>query len=181
MIEYIYKFHQWYHSTTPNRSTVTLKVLLPKLKLDLLNRRLLARLFDISRRHIRPAEVHSYIRLASLIQARQVRLIQDPLPHRHKQTIEIGTSEIRSTRQLSQGILIRAYRVQNDVLCGVGIHLLRQIGVDPEELVGIGATSTHALALRFETLQESLEPFERRRVFADPDEFHTAQTFGWVG
>lgn len=48
--------------------------------------------------------------------------------------------------------------------------------MDAQELVAVAATE----GLSLERREKCLEPFERRSVFADPDEFHAAETLGWV-
>ena len=53
--------------------------------------------------------------------------------------------------------------------------------MDAQELVAVVAGGVGCLlALSFERRKENLEPFEGGGVFADPDEFDTAETGRWV-
>jgi hypothetical protein len=119
------------------------KMLFPKLELDPTDSSLLTSLLDIPRSHIRPTKVHPDLTLPTPIQTRQITLVQNPLAHPHKQTIEIRPSKIRPRRQLRQRILVRPDRVQDDILRRVGIHALRQVRVDPQELL-LRAGARHA-------------------------------------
>jgi hypothetical protein len=155
--------------------TARSEVLLPKLKLDLTHSSLLARLLDISRRHVRPAKVHSHLTLTASIQPRQIILIKNTLSHPHQQPIEIRPTKIRPRRQLRQRILISPHGIENNILRRIGVNPLRKIRVNPQKLL-LRSRARHAQTLRFKRRQQSLEPFERRRVFADPDELDSAQT-----
>lgn len=48
---------------TKRHTSLDLKMLLPKLKPNLINRSLLTRLANVPRRRIRPAKVHAHLRL----------------------------------------------------------------------------------------------------------------------
>lgn len=53
--------------------------------------------------------------------------------------------------------------------------------MDTQELVPVAPGRGRGfLALRLERREECLEPFEGRRVFADPDELDAAETGRWV-
>lgn len=115
----------------------SLEVLLPELKVDLLARRLLTRLLDIPCRDIWSAEIHTHVCPQRALQPVHICAVQQPVAHAAQQTREVGTPEVRSALELSEGILICADRVQDDVLRGVCVHLLCQVGVDTQELVAV--------------------------------------------
>lgn len=127
------------------------------------------------------AEVHTDSRPHAL-QPVDIRPVQNPVPHRLEQLEEVGPPEVGPALQLGQGVDVRANRVEHDVLRRVHVELLRQVGVDLEELHARGAGDTRGfVALCLKRRQEGLEPLERARVLADPDELHTAETRGRVG
>jgi len=152
-------------------------MLLPELEVDFLARGHLTRLLDIPRRNVGSAEVYSDFCPERALEAVHVGAVQDAVAHTAEQALEVGTTKVGPRLEFGQRILVGTNRVEHNVLRSVGIHLLREVGVDAQELVAIGA----AQGLRFERGEERLEPLERRCVFADPDEFDTAETLGGVG
>jgi len=151
-------------------------MLLPELKVDFLARRILTRLLDIPRRDIRPTKVHPDIRPQRALQPPNISPINNPIPHPAKQSREIRAPKIRTSLELGKRILVRTNAVQHNVLRGIGVHFLSQVGVDAEELVAVCARG-----LGFEGEKQIVDPFERVGVFADPDEFDAAETLGRVG
>ena len=153
-------------------------MLLPELEIDLLARRLLTRLLDIARRNTGAAEIHPDIRAQRALQAAHVAAIHDAVAHAAQQLGEIGPPEIRAALQLRQRILVRADRVEDDVVRRVDVDALGEVGVDAQEVGAVGAGLAHALG--FEQRQQALEPLERVGVLADPDELDAAQPLGRV-
>jgi len=120
-------------------------MLLPELEIDLLARRLLTRLLDIARRDIRAAEIHPDIRAQRALQAAHIAAIHDAVAHATQQPGEIGPPEIRAALQLRQRILVRADRVEDDVVRRVDVDALGEVGVDAQEVGAVGAGRAHAL------------------------------------
>jgi hypothetical protein len=152
-------------------------MLLPELEVDLLARRLFTRALDIASRNVGSAEVDSDLGPERALQAVHVGAVEDAVAHTAQETLEVWATKVRSRFEFGEGILVCADRVEHNVLRRVGVHFLRQVRVDAKELVAVCA----AEGLGFERGEERLEPFERRGVFADPDEFDAAETLGRVG
>jgi len=152
-------------------------MLLPKLEIDLLTCRRFTRTLNIPRRNIGTTEIDTHIRAQRTLQTADIRTIHNAITHPTQQAREIRATEICACLQLSQGIFIRAYGIQDDVLRCVGVDFLGEVGVDAEELVAVGA----GFGLGFERLEQHLQPLERIGVLADPDEFDAAEAFGRVG
>lgn len=133
-----------------------LEVLLPELEVHLLTCRFLTRLLDIPGRNVRPAEVHTDIRLQRALQPVHVRAVQQAVAHAAQQAGKVRTTEVGPGLELGEGILVGADRIEDNVLRGVGVHFLRQVGVDAQELVAI----RRAAGLGFQRREEGLEPFE---------------------
>lgn len=73
--------------------------------------------------------------------------------------------------------MFRTDRVEDDVLRGVHIQLLSQVGVDLQELETVAARKASSLiGLRLERREQSLEPLEGTGILANPDELDTAKT-----
>jgi len=151
-----------------------LEMLLPELEVDLLARRHLARLLDIPSRRVGTAEVHSHVGPQRALETAHICPVNDAVAHAAEQASKVWTAEVGAGLEFREGILVRAHRVEDDILRSVGINLLREIGVDAQELVAFSAWAAQRLCL--ERGEERLEPFKRVRVFADPDEFHAAET-----
>jgi hypothetical protein len=154
-----------------------LEMLLPELEVNLLASSLLTRLVNIPCCNIGSAKVHTDFCPKRALEAIHVGAIEDTIAHTTQQALEIRSAKIRPRLEFSEGILVRTHRVEHNVLRGVCIHFLREIGVDAQELVTVVA----AKGLGFERGKKRLEPLEGRCVFADPDEFDTAETLGRVG
>jgi hypothetical protein len=154
-----------------------LEMLLPELEVDLLALGLLTRIANIARRNTGSAEVHTDLGPERALQTVHVRAVQDAVAHATQQTREVGAAEVGARLEFGKRILVRADRVKNNVLRSVDVHFLRKVRMDAQELVAVGA----AEGLRFERGEQRLEPLERRRVFADPDEFDAAEALGRVG
>jgi hypothetical protein len=163
--------------TTIKLCMLHLEMLLPELEVDLLARRLLTRALDIASRNIGSAEVHSDFGAERAFQAVHVGTVKDAVAHTAQEALEVRAAKVCSRFEFGEGILVCANRVEDNVLRRVGIHFLRQVCVDAQELVAVAA----AEGLRFERGEQRLEPFERRSVFADPDELDAAETLGRVG
>jgi hypothetical protein len=78
----------------------------------------------------RTTEVNTDVRLHITLQSAQVCTIQDTVPHATEQLVEIWTAEVCAGLQLGQGIYVCANAVEHDVLCGIEIKLLCEVGVD---------------------------------------------------
>jgi len=155
-----------------------LKMLLPKRKLHIPRTHPLRRLPNLSRRRIRPTEIHAHLGPDRRIQPANIPAPEDPIPHRGKQPPEIRSSEVRPAAQLRQRIDRRAHAVELDVLDRVHVQALREVRVDAQE---VGAAAARVgRGLRFEAGEQCLEPFEGGGVLADPDELDAAQARGRV-
>ena len=154
-------------------------MLLPELKLDILRRRPYSRLTDLPSRHIRPTEIHSDLRVARILQAGHIRLVNEAVTHGREKPLEIRPPEIRLTSQLRERVEDLPHGVQVDIRGSVIVETLREIRVDAQELCTalVGGSGG---GLGFEGGEEGLEPFERRGILADPDELDTAETTGRI-
>lgn len=110
-------------------------MLFPKLELHLRATRPLTRILNRPCRHTWATEVHTHVGPHIRLQPRQIRTIQNPIPHPAKQPREIGPPKVRARFELRQRINRGANTVEHDVLRRVEIQLLRQVGVDAEELL----------------------------------------------
>lgn len=125
---------------TPNsnpHTTPRLEVLLPELEVHLLTCRLLTRLLNVPGRNVRPAEVHTDICLQRALQPVHVRAVQQAVAHAAQQAGEVRTTEVGPGLELGEGILVGTDRVEDNVLRCVGVHFLRQVCVDAQELVAV--------------------------------------------
>lgn len=97
------------------------EMLLPESKPHLSLGRLLRRPLDIPRRRIRPAEINPHVRLQTALQPANIRTVHDAIPHGSKQLREIRSAEIRSARELCEGILGDADAVEVNIGRGVDV------------------------------------------------------------
>ena len=157
---------------------------LPKPKPDVRYRRCLTSLLDAPGRHIRAAEINPDVRPQRALQpTAHIRMIENTIPHTRKQPLEIRTAKVRAGLEFGQGIVGGADGVEDDVSGGVEVEALGEVRVDLEELDAgrlRAGREGGGRGLRLERGEECLEPFERGRVAADPDELDAAETAGWV-
>lgn len=124
----------------------------------------------------RTAEVHTDRRLHAPLEAVHVGAVEDAVAHGLEHALEVGTAEVGARLELRQRVMIGPNTIEDDVLLRVHVELLREVGVDLEELHAVAAGDARRLrALRLERRQQRLEPLERARVLAHPDELHAAQ------
>ena len=155
-----------------------LKMLLPKLELDLRNGSLPASPLDVPSRHARPAKVNPDLGLQAAFHPGNVTLIEDAVAHGRQQPREMRPPKVGPGLELGEGILVGADRVEHDVVGGVHVDLLGEVGVDPQKVLAASAGPAQALGL--EARQQRLEPLERGGVLADPDELDATED-AWVG
>jgi len=156
------------------------EVFLPELKLDLFRRDLPAGGLDLSRGDVGTAEVHSDLGGQRPLEAGYVRLVDDPVPHGAEEALEVGAAEIGTALEFRQRVNVCSDGVEVDVGRRVLIETLCQVRVDAQELRAALGRSRGG-GLRLKRGEQSLKPFERGGVLADPDEFDTAQSLRWVG
>lgn len=133
-------------------------MLLPELEVDLLALGLTTRLLDVASGHCRSAEVDSDVGAQRALETAHVGAVDNAVAHAAEQAVEVWAAKVGARLELGQRILVSADRVEDNVLCRVGVDLLREVRVDAQELVLIVAARTHRL--RFERGEERLEPFE---------------------
>lgn len=127
-------------------------------------------------------EINSDIRLHLALQPAQIGPVQNALAHALEQAAEIGPAKVRAALQLGQRVEDAADAVQHDVLRRVDVQLLREVGVDAQELVAVVAgLLRRLLALGLKGREQDLEPLEGGRVLAHPDELDAAETRRRVG
>ena len=107
---------------------------LPKREIDLVTTRPLTSGLDYPGAAIRTTEVDADVSFQSPLQSRDICLIEDTITHSEEQLCEIGSSEVSTTGQLRERVLVRPDRVQDDVLCRVEIERLGEVCVNTEEL-----------------------------------------------
>lgn len=81
----------------------------------------------------RPTEIHAHRRPHIPLQPIEVRPIQYSIPHTLKEPLEVGASEIRPRLQLRQRIHVGAHTIQHDILRGIHVELLGEVGMDLQE------------------------------------------------
>lgn len=124
----------------------------------------------------RTAEIDTDSRLHAALEAIDVRAVQDTLSHAVEYPREVGAPEVGAGLELGQGVVVGADAVEDDVLRRVHVELLREERVDLEELDAVASGDARRLvALAFQRGQQRLEPLERARVLAHPDELHAAE------
>lgn len=148
---------------------------LPEAKPHLPPRRILGRPLDIPGGGVGPAEIHPDVRLQAALQPADVRAVHDAVAHGAEEAVEIGAAEIGAGAEFGERVLGGADAVEVDVGGGVNVHLLGEIGVDPQELRARARVSGRGLGLLLQAAEQRLEPFEARRVLADPDELDAAE------
>lgn len=108
-------------------------MLFPELELHLIHGSFFASFLDISRGNVGTAEVHADVRLHGPRQAGKIALVQYAFSHCYEQAIEVGTSEVSPAAQFRERVFVGSNRVQDDILCCVHIHSLREIGMDAQK------------------------------------------------
>ena len=133
-----------------------LEMLLPKLKLHIRPAHLPARLADVARGLVRPAKVHAHVGAQAAVQATaagHVRPVQDPVAHRREQLGKVRAAKVCARVQLGERVLFRPDGVEHDVVGGVDVHLLGEVGVDAQKVFAAGGRCarvpgpSHALRL----------------------------------
>lgn len=109
-------------------------MLLPEAELDFHGCDLLACSLDISRSHAGPAKVDTDVRAQGTIEPTKVSPVVDALTDGRKDFGKVWTSELSSGPQLGKWINLSTDTVEHDVLCGVDIQLLCEVGMYPEEI-----------------------------------------------
>lgn len=161
---------------------VHLEVLLPEPEAHLTAAGSLGRLLDVTSSSRGTAEINTDRRPHVALEAVEISPVLDTLAHALEDAAKVGTTKVCPRLELSQGINRAADRVEHNVLGGVHVELLGEIGVDLEELDAAGTGDAGGLGgLLLEGEEEGLEPLEGAGVLADPDELDTAETGGGVG
>lgn len=71
--------------------------------------------------------------------------------------------------------------VQDDILSGVGIEFLGEVGVNLQEFASTVVSTLLVHGLELKRREQVLEPLKRGNVLADPDKFDTLEAQWWVG
>ena len=153
---------------------------LPEAELDVVGRRVLGRLLDIPGRRVGSAEVNTDVVAHVGVQASNVRTVGDAVSHALEQLVKVRTTKVGARLELGERIDRGADGVDVDVGLRVHVEFLREVDVDAQELGRSFLVGRVGLRLLFEGGEQGLEPFEGGRVTADPDEFDTSETAGWV-
>lgn len=90
-------------------------------------------------------EVNTDVRPHVTFESVQVRPIQDSFPHTGEQPSEIRTAEVGACLEFGKGVNIRANTVQDNVLRGIEIEFLGEVGVDSQKLAAVVARSACCL------------------------------------
>ena len=157
------------------------EMLLPKTKPHIPVTRLLARLPDIPRREVRPAEIHTHIHSFRGGQAVDVAAAAQAVAHAAEQLRKVGPAEVGAALELGEGVERGADAVEVDVSLGVGVHALGEVSVDAQEAGPVRGGAGGRLRLRLQRGQQGLEPLEGGGVLAHPDELHPPQPLRRVG
>lgn len=116
------------------------------------------------------------------LETAQVRPVEDAVAHGGKELCKVGPPKVGARLEFGEGVDLGTDRVEHDVLRGIHVELLREVGVDLEKLDTVAAGALCRLVrLRLERGQQRLEPFEGARVLADPDELDAAKAARRVG
>lgn len=127
-------------------------------------------------------EVNTNGCLHASFQTAKIRSIKDTVTHSCEETTKVGSAELCSRLELSKGIHFSTHTVQNNVLGGVHVQALGEVGVDLEELnTGASRNTSCFIGLLFERGEQGLEPLKGTGILANPDELDTAKTSGRVG
>lgn len=132
--------------------------------------------------HRGTAEVNTDCRPRVALQAVDIRPVQNAIPHRCEQLVEVRPAKVRARLQLGQGVDRGTHGVEHDVVRSVDVELLGEVGVDLEELDAGASGDLGSLgALLLERGQQGVEPLEGARVLAHPQELDAAEARGRVG
>lgn len=110
------------------------------------------------------------------LQTAEVGAIEDTVAHGGEELAKVGAAKVGTGLEFCQGIDLSTNAVQDDVLCGIHVELLCQIGVNFQELHSAGTRNASSLAgLLLERREKGLEPLKRVGVLADPDELNATK------
>lgn len=127
-------------------------------------------------------EVNTNRRLHASFQTAKVRSVKDAITHSSEETTKVGSAELCSRLELSKGVHFSTHTVQNNILGGVHVQSLGEVGVDLEELnTRASRNASCFIGLLFERGEQGLEPLKGTGILANPDKLHTAKTSGRVG
>lgn len=122
-------------------------MLLPELEVDLLAGGLLASLLDVSGSDAGTAEIDADVGLETALEAVDVSAVDDSVAQGTEELAEVRAAKVGAALELGEGIFIGADGVEDDVVCGVDVDLLGEVGVDAQELVAVVGGSAEILGL----------------------------------
>lgn len=127
-------------------------------------------------------EVNTNRRLHASFQTAKIGSVKDTIAHSCEETRKVGSTELCARLELSKGIHFSTHAVQNNVLGGVHVQSLGEVGVNLEEFnTGASRNASCFIGLLFERGEQGLEPLKRTSILANPDELDTAKTSRRVG